>query len=805
MTQEIIASGSRMGPKHSVNQDRCAHWRGDELVIALVADGVGGHQAGERASWLVVETFVRHLGVVGFGNELGRIRGESPPGPVTVSTHLPRPVQWAEAILREANDRILDESSTQKECSGMASTVVVMVIDQRTASYHLLHVGDSRAYSMDDGELVQLTEDHSSPSNIPGRRDNVVTRALGAHLVLPVEISPLRRAGFEYSSREVLLLCSDGISGVVDPNKAIKILENAGDKLSGAVEKMLVEVERRHGNDDASVVLVMPDSGRPNPSGGAPATASAIPPPPPPPPPPRTPKAPPPKTLTPGALPPPPPPRVTPPPAKTPQKPPAAVPAVPSPAPPVPRPTLEPPAAASIAAPQPPPPAARPQAPAPVPRPLPTPVPPAKKTTPRQEFPPEPPTIEDEPPAQAPPPDPKPEPEPEPEPDEYPEMDDDPQLSGGRSWVIPALIVVVVITGLVGLAIGIGWFVVNHEPSETTAVAEKPTAPVVMPSSPPVWIDDRGASFRIGLEDPCPDGAWCLPEIGLAGDPLKALATLDGQPTAGNMGTRLERFLDSSRFLMDADNSVVAWHPSRSGTFEPACSRLFPDQRPWVGGLGPGAAGLQPPSGTSLPAAGYRMSSLAADLVGACAVGSRSWRQLMGALLSAEQPMPSNPATGLYRRRLAEGLELALLSASMPEADELRLALETVAGEPIAVRLPSDPLVTFDGTGPFAMGSGFRREIGALATLASQEPTIALELCVVASPAVGRTRKTGPQWDAERLGYLNEAIAEAGAESRIQTCETALEPVTLTDEELLTCGALVAPVAKQGLLLMSIR
>ena len=196
MNQEIIASGSRMGPKHSVNQDRCAHWRGDGLVIALVADGVGGHQAGERASWLVVETFVRHLGVVGFGNDLGSIRDEAPPGPVTVSTHLPRPVQWVEAILREANDRILDESSTQKECSGMASTVVVAVIDQKSSNYHVMHVGDSRAYSLDDGELVQLTEDHSSPSNIPGRGGPAGARRPRA------PAPPTARAGVPRWSRE---------------------------------------------------------------------------------------------------------------------------------------------------------------------------------------------------------------------------------------------------------------------------------------------------------------------------------------------------------------------------------------------------------------------------------------------------------------------------------------------------------------------------------------------------------------------------------------------------------------------------
>jgi len=640
----------------------------------------------------------------------------------------------------------------------------------------------------------------------------VVTRALGAHLVLPVEISPLKRAGFEYSPREVLLLCSDGISGVVNPSHTVRIIEKAGNQLSNAVEKLLVEVERRHGNDDASVVLVMPDCG-----GEAPAASRVLPPPPPPP---RAPAAALQSPKKPGSIPPPPPPRVTasPPVAPTkpasPKAPPPAAPkksAAPPPKPPAPRPTLEPPpvnvaapkTTASIKKSAPPAPSPKP-APKPEPKPKPKPKPkpeqpaaPKKRAAAEPDFPPEPTTIQDEVEDEG--------LRPEPDTDEYDYEDDDLESSSRRSWVIPALIVVMVLFGGAAVATVVGWFIVNNPTEETPAVTQRPVAPVVMPATPPVWIDARGDAFRVGMADPCPDGVWCLGDIGLAGDPVKPLATLDGKQTAGNTGTRLERFLDSSRFLMDASDAVNAWHPSRSGTFEPACSRLFPDERPWIGGLGPGAAGLQPPSGTSVPAAGYRMSSLAADLVGACAVGSRSWQQLMGSLLSPEQPVPANPASDLYRRRLAEGLELALLSSSMPEADELRIALETIGADPIAVRLPSDPLVAFDGKGSFAMGSGFRRELGALATLAGEEPSIVLELCVVASPAVGRTRKTGPQWDGERLGYLGQAIVESGAEAHIKACEAALEPVTLTDEELLTCGALVAPVASQGLLLVSAR
>ncbi|MDP7114478.1 MAG: protein phosphatase 2C domain-containing protein, partial [Myxococcota bacterium] len=258
MNRELIASGSRTGPRHAVNQDRCAHWRGDDLIIALVADGVGGHEAGERAAWLLVDSFVQHLGVVGFGDRLERLREKAPPGPISVAKHLPGPVQWVEAILRRANDRILDEASGLGSGAIMATTAVVSVVDRVRGSFHVCHVGDSRAYLYADQGLRQITRDHVEGTPDHNRRRQAVTRAIGAHLVLPLEITPTTHRGTRFSQGDVLMLCTDGISEPVSDHHMFQVLHGAGEDLSTGVDRLLLEVERRRGNDDASVVLVMP-------------------------------------------------------------------------------------------------------------------------------------------------------------------------------------------------------------------------------------------------------------------------------------------------------------------------------------------------------------------------------------------------------------------------------------------------------------------------------------------------------------------------------------------------------------------
>ena len=258
MNRELIASGSRTGPRHAVNQDRCAHWRGDDLIIALAADGVGGHEAGERAAWLLVDSFVQHLGVVGFGDRLERLREQPPPGPISVAKHLPGPVQWVEAILRRANDRILDEAAGLGSGAIMATTVVVTVVDRVRGSFHVCHVGDSRAYLYANQGLRQVTRDHVEGIPTESRRRQAVTRAVGAHLVLPLEITPTTHRGTRFAQGDVMMLCTDGISEPVTDHRMFEILHGMGEDLSDGVDRLLLEVERQKGTDDASVVLVMP-------------------------------------------------------------------------------------------------------------------------------------------------------------------------------------------------------------------------------------------------------------------------------------------------------------------------------------------------------------------------------------------------------------------------------------------------------------------------------------------------------------------------------------------------------------------
>ena len=850
MNREIVASGSRAGPARGVNQDRCAHWRGDDLIIALVADGVGGRQGGEKASWLVVDTFVQHLGVVGLGHRLDRLRKEPPPGPVTVSAHLPGPVQWVEAMLGEANERILDGAAAGT--SGMATTVVVSILDLNQRSLHLCHVGDSRGYLYSNGSFSQLTTDHVEYRPDGDRKRAAVTRALGAHLVLPLEITPLARAGYPFAEADVVLLCTDGLCGVVPDERTAAILGQYGEDLSGGVDRMITEVEMLAGSDDASVVLVMPISSATTPSDALAGLTIA-----PPPPPPRAetaPTAPP--EPAPSGLPnladhlpdvedmrrtvagvgvrPAEPPKPVPPPPKPVPPPPKPVPPPPKPVPPPPKPVPPPPkqapppkpvrSRAPIKTASPPPPPATPPTsrrdegglpnladhlpdveemrrtvaevgtpavaatPAETPKPEPKPEPePKPKPKPRPK--PKPKPMPKPKPKPAPEPEPKPEPRPAPRPEPAPAKVEPinvpardpapappdppppayadssleekierrqsplPKILAGAAALL--LVIVVVVFAVVAALVISGSRDKTHirEPLEMT---RRPTPE----GGAPAWIDDTGDEFVIG-HGTCPASAVCLAEAGL-GD-VDALALLDDQPTSASSSRQLRTYVTCAGFLQDAGGVLGHWRPSEAVEPPGSCLQLFPGDRPWTVGLDGSPSPLVLP-GDGESVGHYRMSSFARDIVVAVAEGARSWNLLMDG-----QP---DPLADTYRVRLAAGMELALASGSLDDIDRLPEAVGAAlqGGNSMTLRLPSDPMVAFDGAGPFAIGSAFRRELNALADLSVRRGSIHYELCMVDQDYETKARPDAGAWNAARRGYLLEALREASHDDHLDVC-----------------------------------
>lgn len=223
-----------------------------EIGLAVLADGMGGHLAGEVASGIAVDIVAR---------KLTEVFAELPAKKKQMGDdYSPEAASVLQAI-ELANSAIFEASTTRPECAGMGSTIVVAVF--YTNKICIAHVGDSRLYRYRDGTLEQMTEDHSMMQELLRRglisaeearvspNKNVVTRALG----IEAGVKPDMR---EQTLREgdVYLLCSDGLTDVLLDNEIAEFLGQYGQDLEGAVERLVQEANARGGPDNVSIVLV---------------------------------------------------------------------------------------------------------------------------------------------------------------------------------------------------------------------------------------------------------------------------------------------------------------------------------------------------------------------------------------------------------------------------------------------------------------------------------------------------------------------------------------------------------------------
>ncbi len=203
--------------------------------LFVVADGMGGAQAGEVASRLAAETLARGL-----------------PDDGTAEQRL-------EARVREANSRIHEVSQGDRALNGMGTTITAAYLDGDELA--LAHVGDSRAYLLRDGELTRLTRDHTLVEELVRRGElteeeaaehpqrSIITRALGPEPDIDVDLRSHRvQAG------DVLLLCSDGLTGMISEAEIERILEDAG-SLGDAGRALVAAANEAGGRDNITVVL----------------------------------------------------------------------------------------------------------------------------------------------------------------------------------------------------------------------------------------------------------------------------------------------------------------------------------------------------------------------------------------------------------------------------------------------------------------------------------------------------------------------------------------------------------------------
>lgn len=217
------------------------------LGIAVLADGMGGHKAGETASRMAVDDVLQNL---------QNLINQESPGSITSSQLL----AMVSNTISDSNSKIYQASTSSLDFKGMGTTVVAAIV--KGSQIYVGHVGDSRAYLFRDNFLSRITKDHSLIQELIDKGfyteleartatvGHVVTRALGARK--GVEVDATRH---ELENHDLILLCSDGLTDMVNDSLIEIVLRDSKDVETTAKE--LVELANEHGGkDNISVILV---------------------------------------------------------------------------------------------------------------------------------------------------------------------------------------------------------------------------------------------------------------------------------------------------------------------------------------------------------------------------------------------------------------------------------------------------------------------------------------------------------------------------------------------------------------------
>jgi protein phosphatase len=228
------AARTDTGRARSANED--SYWVHSPLFV--LADGMGGAQAGEVASRTAVEVFAEQGGL--------------PDGPGTYEERLA-------ALVTRANVQVHTQAQSDEQFAGMGTTLTVAYLGEDDLA--IAHVGDSRFYVLRDGELQQLTDDHSLVGELVRRgqisaeeaedhpQRSIITRALGIEGDVVVD-----HFSWPVRDGDVFLLCSDGLTGMVPDVKVAQIIDRA-DTLTAAAQQLVAAANEAGGRDNITVIL----------------------------------------------------------------------------------------------------------------------------------------------------------------------------------------------------------------------------------------------------------------------------------------------------------------------------------------------------------------------------------------------------------------------------------------------------------------------------------------------------------------------------------------------------------------------
>jgi serine/threonine protein phosphatase PrpC len=246
-----VASLSHPGMVRTHNEDSL--FVDGDAGLAVLADGMGGYSAGEVASGIAVNVISSGmLPELKSGRELSK---------VDIGSGLTHAALLLQQQIALANKGIYEAAQARPECAGMGTTLVAAVFFQNRIS--IGHIGDSRLYRLRADKFEQLTHDHSllqeqidsgmlTPEQAKySLNKNLVTRALGIEAVVPADI-----AEYRVEADDIYVLCSDGLTDMVEADTVRDIVVAKRADLAEAAAELIDIANQNGGRDNISVVLI---------------------------------------------------------------------------------------------------------------------------------------------------------------------------------------------------------------------------------------------------------------------------------------------------------------------------------------------------------------------------------------------------------------------------------------------------------------------------------------------------------------------------------------------------------------------
>ncbi|WP_425448969.1 Stp1/IreP family PP2C-type Ser/Thr phosphatase [Dethiothermospora halolimnae] len=239
----LVGICTDVGKIRNINQDSFFYSKIKELPLFVVADGMGGHKAGEVASKIAIETIEEIL----YNNEEKLKNNE---------LQIPKFIDYA---LKEANRRVFLKSQDENY-RGMGTTVTLAFVFG--SEVFIGHIGDSRAYLLRDKELIQLTRDHSLVAELVrnGRiseeeamnhpQKNIITRALGTDENIKIDIT-----SHGINQKDIILLCTDGLTNMVSNDRIKEIILSSKD-VNSSCDLLINTANDLGGIDNITALLV---------------------------------------------------------------------------------------------------------------------------------------------------------------------------------------------------------------------------------------------------------------------------------------------------------------------------------------------------------------------------------------------------------------------------------------------------------------------------------------------------------------------------------------------------------------------